>query len=111
MQINPKAKVFISCGQRKKADELQTAQEIGKRLTELGFDYYIALEEQTLRGVKDNIFRQLEVLSILFLLILRERKLALAVVKQSIAVHSLVIRSWLLLLLWTFLFLPFKRKA
>jgi len=60
MQINPKAKVFISCGQRKKADELQTAQEIGKRLTELGFDYYIALEEQTLRGVKDNIFRQLE---------------------------------------------------
>lgn len=60
MQINPKAKVFISCGQRKKADELQTAQEIGKQLTELGFEYYIALEEQTLRGVKDNIFRQLE---------------------------------------------------
>jgi len=60
MQVSPKAKVFISCGQRKKADELRTAQEIGKRLTELGFEYYIALEEQTLRGVKDNIFRQLE---------------------------------------------------
>jgi hypothetical protein len=60
MQVNPKAKVFISCGRRKKDDELQTAKEIGKRLTELGFEYYIALEEQTLRGVKDNIFRQLE---------------------------------------------------
>ena len=60
LQMEPKAKVFISCGQRKKDDELQTAREIGKRLSELGFEYYIALEEQTLRGVKDNIFRQLE---------------------------------------------------
>lgn len=60
MQMIPKAKIFISCGQRKKADELQTAREIGKRLNEMGFEYYIALEEQTLRGVKDNIFRQLE---------------------------------------------------
>lgn len=54
------AKVFISCGQRKNTDETQIAREIGDGLTQLGYEPYIATEEQTLSGVKENIFAQIE---------------------------------------------------
>ena len=54
------ARVFISCGQTKDSDELDTAQKIRDRLQALGFDPYIAVEEQTLSGLKENIFRQLQ---------------------------------------------------
>jgi len=54
------ARVFISCGQAKGSDEVETAAKIGRRLEELGFEYYIAVQEQTLRGLKENIFGQLE---------------------------------------------------
>ena len=55
----PRARVFISCGQSKQTDEAQVAAAIRDRLTELGFDPYIAVAEQTLRGVKENVFEQL----------------------------------------------------
>jgi hypothetical protein len=55
-----RARVFISCGQTKYSTELETAEKIRGRLQDLGFDSYIAVEEQTLRGLKENIFRQLE---------------------------------------------------
>jgi hypothetical protein len=55
-----RAKVFISCGQSKDSDETTIARTIAKRLTSLGYDPYIAVEEQTLKGVKENIFNQLE---------------------------------------------------
>lgn len=54
-----KARVFLSCGQSKKTDEVETARHIAGRLRELGFDPYIAVEEQTLRGLRENIFGQL----------------------------------------------------
>jgi hypothetical protein len=54
-----RARVFISCGQSKQSDEVATAGEVARRLQELGFDPYIAVEEQTLRGLKENIFEQL----------------------------------------------------
>lgn len=54
-----KSRVFISCGQNSKKGELQIARDIGQRLEKLGFDPYIALAEQTLRGVKENIFARL----------------------------------------------------
>ena len=54
------ARVFISCGQSKQSDEVETARLIAHRLQELGFDPYIAVEEQTLRGLKENLFAQLE---------------------------------------------------
>jgi hypothetical protein len=54
-----RARVFISCGQSKTSDETQVANAIGDRLSELGFDPYIAVAEQTLRGLKENIFDQL----------------------------------------------------
>jgi hypothetical protein len=55
----PRARVFISCGQAKESDEVQVASRIASRLEELGFDPYIAVQEQTLRGIKENIFGQL----------------------------------------------------
>lgn len=55
-----RAKVFISCGQRKQPDEASVAQEIERKLTELGYDAYIAVAEQSALGVKENIFGQLE---------------------------------------------------
>jgi len=54
---NPRARVFISCGQQ--PDEATIAREIGLRLEALGYDPYIAVREQTLRGLKENIFDQL----------------------------------------------------
>jgi len=52
--------VFISCGQAKGTDEERIAAEIARRLQELGFDPYIAIQEQTLLGLKENIFARLE---------------------------------------------------
>ena len=54
-----RARVFISCGQNKKTNEVMIAGQIREKLEKLGFDPYIAVEEQTLRGLKENIFRQL----------------------------------------------------
>jgi hypothetical protein len=53
------ARVFISCGQSRESDEIQVANGIAARLEKLGFDPYIAVAEQTLRGLKENIFEQL----------------------------------------------------
>lgn len=59
-QSGVRARVFISCGQSKHTDEVKVAHEIAERLTRMGFEPYIAVEEQTLRGVKENLFGQLE---------------------------------------------------
>ncbi len=55
-----KAKIFISCGQQKGSNEVEIVQSIKERLDRLGYDPYIAVEEQTLKGVKENILSQLE---------------------------------------------------
>ena len=56
MSLN--ARVFLSCGQR--PDELDIAKEILDKLYEMGFEPYIALVEQSLLGIKENIFRRLQ---------------------------------------------------
>ena len=58
-QDHPRARVFISCGQAKESEEATVASSIAGRLQELGFDPYVAVQEQTLRGLKENIFGQL----------------------------------------------------
>jgi len=55
----PEARVFISCGQQKGTGEVEIAKKIAEKLEKLGFEPYIAVEEQTLKGVKENIFRRL----------------------------------------------------
>lgn len=52
------ARVFISCGQQKTTDEVEVAHKIYEKLHNAGFEPYIAVEEQTLRGVTENIFRR-----------------------------------------------------
>jgi hypothetical protein len=54
-----RARVFISCGQNQLTDEVAVAQGIATRLNQLGFDSYIAVQEQTLRGLVENIFGRL----------------------------------------------------
>jgi hypothetical protein len=54
-----RARVFISCGQNQLTDEVAAAQSIASRLDQLGYDPYIAVQEQTLRGLVENIFGRL----------------------------------------------------
>ena len=54
-----KTKIFISCGQKKDSVETNIAKTIEDRLINLGFDTYLALEQHTLRGLKENIFKHL----------------------------------------------------
>jgi len=66
MDNDIKAKVFISCGQRKKSnkkkfDEVSIAHEVASVLVSMGFDEpYIAVYDRSLRGLKENIFSHLE---------------------------------------------------
>ena len=55
---NNHAKVFISSGQRD--GEKDISIRISRKLEKLGFDPYIAVNEQTLRGLKENIFKEIE---------------------------------------------------
>ena len=51
-----RAKVFISCGQKKETNEIEVANTIGRVLEDMGFEPYIATQEQTLLGLRENIF-------------------------------------------------------
>ncbi len=55
----PRAKVFISCGQRSD-EEKAIAREIEEALRCEGYDPYVAVEKQTLRDLRHNIFKELE---------------------------------------------------
>ncbi|MDI6859872.1 MAG: hypothetical protein QMC85_05190 [Methanocellales archaeon] len=58
MKKSLRARVFISCGQQG-TDEVNTAHSIAERLQKMGFDPYIAVEQQSLEGLKESIFRKL----------------------------------------------------
>ncbi|MCJ7663560.1 MAG: hypothetical protein MUO24_04900 [Desulfobacterales bacterium] len=66
MDNDIKAKVFISCGQRKKSegakvDEVEIAHEVASVLESMGYgEPYIAVYDRSLRGLKENIFSHLE---------------------------------------------------
>jgi hypothetical protein len=53
------AQVFISCGQREELGEVEVAQKLAAGLAEAGFEPYLATKQQTLRGLKENIFERL----------------------------------------------------
>ena len=59
MKNRLQARVFISCGQQKGTDEVEIAHNIAEKLEKMGFEPYIAVEEQTLKGMKENIFQRL----------------------------------------------------
>jgi len=53
-----KTKIFISCGQRVRSNELKIAKRIEKLLKK--FYCYIAVEVQSVRGLRENIFNELK---------------------------------------------------
>jgi hypothetical protein len=55
-----RARVFLSCGQQKDTSEVTIAHRVSTKLEKMGFEPYIAVEEQTLKGVKENIFTTLK---------------------------------------------------
>jgi len=59
MEKNLRARVFISCGQQKGTDEVEMAHKIAEQLQKMGFDPYIAVEQQSLEGLKESIFQRL----------------------------------------------------
>ena len=54
-----RARIFVSCGQNENSNEREIAGAISTRLREMGFDPYVAVQEQSLRGLRENIFAQL----------------------------------------------------
>ena len=59
MSDTGKARVFISCGQSDKTDEREIADRIANEFRNAGFDPYVAVREQCLLGLRENIFAQL----------------------------------------------------
>jgi hypothetical protein len=58
--VTDRAQVFISSGQTKGSDEEYTVERIRNRLEQMGYSPYVAIQEHTAKGLKDNIFRKLE---------------------------------------------------
>jgi hypothetical protein len=57
--MSNKARVFISCEQKKESEEVTIANQIEQSLRSMGFDPYVAVQEHTLQGVKETIFKKL----------------------------------------------------
>jgi hypothetical protein len=57
MDTTNKAKVFISCGQRR--NEMPVVKEVERCLKKKGYDTYVALEHRSLKALQENIFRAL----------------------------------------------------
>ncbi len=70
-----KARVFLSCGQCKGTDEPEIAHRIRDRLEGLGFECYIAVDDQSPLGLRESIFRQLELSDYFILIDFRREKL------------------------------------
>jgi len=58
-QSSQRAQVFISCGQRSE-EERKISVDLQERLQKMNFDSYVAVDHQSLRAVKENIFHELE---------------------------------------------------
>lgn len=48
---NP-AWIFISCGQQENTGERKIANDICQKLIEIGFEVYVATQEQSPKGIK-----------------------------------------------------------
>lgn len=59
MSDTPRARVFISCGQGS-GEEREVAERVTSIVTGLGFDPYVAVREQSLKGIRENIFWRLK---------------------------------------------------
>lgn len=58
--LPPRAKVFLSCGQAKGTDEIGIAEILADEIRNFGFDCYVAVVDQSLIGLRENIFQHLQ---------------------------------------------------
>jgi len=71
---NSRARVFISCGQQRQADEVEIARRTAEKLERIGFEPYIGVEEQTLKGMRENTFQRLSESEYLILIHLKQER-------------------------------------
>ena len=91
-----RARVFISCGQQKDTGEAKIAQEIHDMLSAKGYDPYVAVKEQTLSGLKENIFARLSDSEYLIFIDFAREKLSSTSCRGSLFSHQeLAIASYI----------------
>jgi hypothetical protein len=96
MTQNLRAKVFISCGQRKDSDEVVIAQQIADRLEKKEFEPYIAVQQASLRGLKENIFQELSLSEYFLFVDFKREKISDSIYRGSLFCHQeLAIASFL----------------
>ena len=76
MEPTYKTQVFISCGQRHDSKEVEIANKIGDAIKELGFEPYVAIGDQSIKTVRNNIFYNLEISDYFIFVDLETRKIA-----------------------------------
>jgi hypothetical protein len=59
MAWEERAKIFISCGQNTDRGELTIGRQIENTISAMGFETYFAIDQQSPRGLKENIFNEL----------------------------------------------------
>jgi hypothetical protein len=96
MAQNLRAKVFISCGQRKDSEEVLIAEQIADRLGKKGFEPYIAVQQESLRGLKENIFQELSLSEYFLFVDFKREEISDGVHRGSLFCHQeLAIASFL----------------
>jgi hypothetical protein len=72
-----RARIFLSCGQNKATEEPELAAKIGECLEQLGYDVYIATKEQSLLGIRENLFKRLKYSEYLVFIDFKREKLGI----------------------------------
>ena len=57
--LHMNAEVFLSCGQKKGTPEHALALKIAKEIRNLGFGVYVAVEQPSLKSLREEIFERL----------------------------------------------------
>ncbi len=94
--MDERARVFISCGQRERSDEVDLATAIAKRLNSAGFEPYVATAEQSLRALRENLFPRLTDAEYFLFIDFRRERLGSGQYRGSLFSHQeLAIASYL----------------
>ena len=84
---NP-ARIFISCGQQENTGERKIANDICQKLIEMGFEVYVATQEQSPKGIKENIFWRLDESEYLIFIDFKREQLVSGEYKGSLFSHQ-----------------------
>jgi hypothetical protein len=69
------ARIFVSCGQTKNSDEIEIAAAVVAELKLLGFEPWLAVENQTLKGIQEFVFDALQTSEYFILLDFRRERI------------------------------------